>query len=344
MNINTERLVSPLNQALENSTLRPRSLNEFIGQSSLKENLEVFIKAAKTRGEHLDHVLFYGPPGLGKTTLSEIIAFEMGSNLKITSGPVITKPGDLAAILTNLKEKDILFIDEIHRLSIAAEEVLYSAMEDFKLDIIIGEGPVARNIRIDLPKFTLVGATTRYGLLSNPLRDRFSIVLRLAFYSDKELEEVITRTAKILKVSISKEGAKEVAKRCRGTPRIANSLLKRMCDFLVTSEKSAIDEELANFALSRLGVDNNGFDELDRKYLKAIAEFYKGGPVGIETLAAVLSENKGTVEDVIEPYLLKKGFVIKTPKGRSITEKTWNYLGIPYNSSNKEINQQHFKF
>lgn len=329
MNKDSDRLVSPLNNSLENNSLRPRTLEEFIGQSSLKENLSVFIKAAKTRNQHLDHVLFYGPPGLGKTTLSEIMANEMESNLKITSGPVITKPGDLAAILTNLKEKDILFIDEIHRLSIAAEEVLYSAMEDFKLDIIIGEGTAARNIRIDLPKFTLVGATTRYGLLSNPLRDRFSIVLRLSFYTNTELEEVIKRTARILNVNISKEGSKMLSQRCRGTPRIANSMLKRVCDFLITSDKSIIDEELADYALTKLGVDKSGLDELDRKYINAIAEFYKGGPVGIETLAAMLSENKGTLEDVIEPYLLKMGFLVKTSKGRCITDKAKVYLGMP---------------
>lgn len=321
-----DRIISPENDTLDKQNLRPASLLEFIGQTALKDNLNVFVNAAKTRNQHLDHVLLYGPPGLGKTTLAEIIAKEMGSNLKVTSGPVITKPGDLAAILTNLKEKDILFIDEIHRLTISAEEVLYSAMEDFNLDIIIGEGPVAKNIRIELPKFTLVGATTRYGLLSNPLRDRFSIVFRLSFYSHQELQQVVMRTAKVLKTDITKEAALLLAQRSRGTPRIANSLLKRICDFLITSNKSIIDEELANYSLSKLGIDNNGFDELDIKYLQSIADFYNGGPVGIDTLSAVLSENKGTVEDVIEPYLIKMGYIIKTPKGRVITDKTWKYL------------------
>ncbi|MGV3279053.1 Holliday junction branch migration DNA helicase RuvB [Rickettsiales bacterium LUAb2] len=324
----SERIISAENTEFDNNRIRPVSLNDFIGQKQLKDNLEVFIAAAKKREQHLDHVLLYGPPGLGKTTLAEIIANEIGSNLKIASGPTITKAGDLAAILTNLEAKDVLFIDEIHRMNISVEEVLYSAMEDFKLDIMIGEGPSARSIRIDLPNFTLVGATTRYGLISNPLRDRFSIVFRLAFYDDLELQKIITRSAKILKANITEDGAKEIAKRSRGTPRIANSLLKRMCDFLIVSDREVIDETLANFALQKLGVDINGFDELDRKYLEAIALLYKGGPVGIDTLAAVLSENKGTIEDVVEPYLLKKGFVIKTPKGRAITEATWKYLGM----------------
>jgi Holliday junction DNA helicase RuvB len=312
----------------EDIVLRPTFLNDFIGQNSLKDNLKVFIESAKTRGQSLDHILFYGPPGLGKTTLSQIISHEMGVGFKSTSGPIITKAGDLAAILTNLQENDVLFIDEIHRLHSAVEEVLYSAMEDFKLDIIIGEGPGARSIKIDLPKFTLIGATTRLGLLSNPLRDRFGIPTRLNFYEHDDLEQIVIRDAYILKTKISPEGAKEIAKRSRGTPRIAIRLLKRVLDFAIVSGKEGIDKEIVDISLVRLGVDSLGLDTSDHRYLKFILDHYKGGPVGIETISAGLSEAKDSIEDTIEPYLIQMGFLNKTPKGRVLTETTFKHLGI----------------
>ena len=304
--------------------LRPSFLGDFIGQQKLKENLEIFLNSAKSRNDSLDHTLFYGPPGLGKTTLAQIIAHEMGVGFKSTSGPVISKSGDLAAILTNLQAGDILFIDEIHRLNKNVEEVLYSAMEDFKLDIIIGEGPSARAIKIDLPKFTLVGATTRLGAIANPLKDRFGIPLRINFYNVKELEQIIERDAKILTIGIENLAGKEIAKRSRGTPRIAIRLLKRVRDFAINANQEIITQKIADYALTQLEIDNYGLDASDHRYLRFIAENYRGGPVGIETIASAISEEKDTVEDSIEPYLIQQGFIEKTPRGRVITEKTWN--------------------
>jgi Holliday junction DNA helicase RuvB len=316
--------------------LRPSFLNDFIGQGELKDNLIVFINSAKIRGESLDHTLFYGPPGLGKTTLSHIIASEMGVNFKSTSGPILSKAGDLAAILTNLQQNDVLFIDEIHRLHTAVEEVLYSAMEDFKLDIIIGEGPAARIIKIDLPRFTLIGATTRLGLLSNPLRDRFGIPLKLNFYDYNELLQIIKRDCILLKTAISDDGAYEIARRSRGTPRIAIRLLKRIRDFSVVAKKSEIDKEIVDLALSRLNVDNIGLDGSDLKYLNFIIKNYEGGPVGIDTISAGLSEEKDSIEDTIEPYLIQCGFINKTTRGRVITKVAYDHLGIEYSSNNIE--------
>lgn len=310
------------------NVLRPLYIEDFLGQEKIKENLKIFVSAAKGRGDSLDHTLFYGPPGLGKTTLAQIIAHEMGVGFKGTSGPIITKSGDLAAILTNLQPKDILFIDEIHRLHTAVEEVLYSAMEDFKLDIIIGEGPAARSIKIDLPKFTLVGATTRIGLLTNPLRDRFGIPLRLSFYSPQELKQIILRDAKILQVKISENGAMEIAKRSRGTPRIAIRMLKRVRDFADHQNSDIIDDEIADIALKRLEIDEHGLDSSDNRYLRFIANNYAGGPVGIETIASAISEERDSIEDTIEPFLIQKGFVEKTPRGRVLTKIAMKYLGM----------------
>lgn len=309
-------------------TLRPLNLGDFIGQKRLRENLKIFIESTKKRNEALDHTLFYGPPGLGKTTLSHIISNELGVGFKSTSGPVISKAGDLAAILTNLVEGDVLFIDEIHRLHTAVEEVLYSAMEDYKLDIIIGEGPAARTIKIDLPKFTLVGATTRLGLLANPLRDRFGIPLKLNFYDIDELRQIIARDARLLNMSIDESGAVELAKRSRGTPRIAIRLLKRIRDFAIVSGKNEIDEEIAKIGLERLNVDSIGLDYSDHKYLKFIAENYNGGPVGIDTISAALSEERDVIEETIEPYLIQCGFVNKTPRGRVLSDKAFKHLGL----------------
>ncbi len=317
------------NDSIEN-TLRPLFLSDFIGQHKIKENLKVFIESAKIRKETLDHTLFYGPPGLGKTTLSQIIAHEMGVGFKGTSGPIISKAGDLAAILTNLQPNDILFIDEIHRLHTSVEEVLYSAMEDYKLDIIIGEGPAARTIKIDLPKFTLVGATTRLGLLSNPLRDRFGIPLKLNFYTPEELQKIVERDCEILNVSISSEASYEVAKRSRGTPRIAIRLLKRVRDFAIVAKKNEIDLEIVKLALERLNVDEIGLDSSDIKYLKFIIENYGGGPVGIDTISAGLSEERDSIEDTIEPYLIQQGFINKTPRGRVATQNAYKHLKIDY--------------
>ena len=309
-------------------SLRPKYFNEYIGQREAKDNLNIYIQATKQRGEALDHVLLYGPPGLGKTTLAGIIANELGVNFRITSGPAIEKAGDLAAILTNLDEHDVLFIDEIHRLSRSVEEVLYSAMEDYALDIIIGKGPSARSVRIDLPKFTLVGATTRAGALAAPLRDRFGIVSRLEYYKQEELEFIVTRAADILNIGIEQAGASEIARRSRGTPRIANRLLKRVRDFAQVVGNGIITADIADEALKRLHVDKMGLDRIDRRVLKCIIENYDGGPVGIETIAAAVSEERDTIEDVYEPYLMQLGFLGRTPRGRVATKLAYDHLGI----------------
>ena len=309
-------------------SLRPTSLKDFVGQREVCDNLKVFIEAAKQRGEALDHVLLFGPPGLGKTTLSSIVAKELGVNFRATSAPMISKSGDLAAILTNLERNDVLFIDEIHRLNPAIEEVLYSAMEDFQLDLIIGEGPSARSVRIDLQPFTLVGATTRSGLLSTPLRERFGIPLRLDFYSHEDLKKIVQRGANLLNIEISDGGAMEIAKRSRGTPRIAGRLLRRVRDFGAVSDKKIIDEKISDMALRRLDVDDFGLDNFDRRYLNCIVNNYGGGPVGADTLAAALSEERDTIEEVVEPFLLKLGFLQRTPRGRVISQLGYKYLGI----------------
>ena len=309
-------------------SLRPKYFNEYIGQREAKDNLNIYIQATKQRGEALDHVLLYGPPGLGKTTLAGIIANELGVNFRITAGPAIEKAGDLAAILTNLDEHDVLFIDEIHRLSRSVEEVLYSAMEDYALDIIIGKGPSARSVRIELPKFTLVGATTRAGALAAPLRDRFGIVSRLEYYKQEELEFIVTRAADILNIGIEQAGASEIARRSRGTPRIANRLLKRVRDFAQVVGNGVITADIADEALKRLHVDKMGLDRIDRRVLKCIIENYDGGPVGIETIAAAVSEERDTIEDVYEPYLMQLGFLGRTPRGRVATKLAYDHLGI----------------
>ncbi len=310
------------------TSLRPQRLDDFVGQEAVRANLKVFIEAAKNRNEALDHVLFVGPPGLGKTTLAQIMAKELGVNFHSTSGPVIAKAGDLAALLTNLEERDVLFIDEIHRLSPAVEEILYPAMEDFQLDLIIGEGPAARSVKIDLAKFTLVAATTRLGLLTTPLRDRFGIPIRLNFYTVEELEYIIRRGAHILHMPIAPDGAREIARRARGTPRIAGRLLRRVRDFASVAGTDTIDRKIADEALSRLEVDNLGLDQLDRRYLGMIAENFGGGPVGIETIAAGLSEPRDAIEDIIEPYLIQQGFIQRTPRGRVMTAKAWSHMGL----------------
>ena len=309
-------------------SLRPKTLNEYIGQEKAKGNLEVFIQAAKMRNEPLDHVLLHGPPGLGKTTLSNIIANEMGVNIRITSGPAIEKPGDLAALLTNLAENDILFVDEIHRLNRSVEEILYPAMEDFAIDIIIGKGPSANSIRLDLPKFTLIGATTRAGQLSAPLRDRFGVTLRLELYTPEELALIVTRSAGILNVPIEADGAMEIAKRSRGTPRIANRMLRRVRDFAQVRAGGVITREVADQALSALEVDHLGLDAIDRRMLSSIIEHYGGGPVGLETLAATINEEAVTLEDVYEPYLMQMGFLTRTPRGRCVTRRAYEHLGL----------------
>ncbi|RME68293.1 MAG: Holliday junction branch migration DNA helicase RuvB [Nitrospirae bacterium] len=310
------------------NTLRPKSLDEFIGQTKIKENLKVFIEATLKRAEPLDHVLFYGPPGLGKTTLAHIISKELGVNIKVTSGPMLERPGDLAAILTNLNEHDILFIDEIHRLPRVVEEVLYPAMEDFQLDIVIGQGPNARTLKVNLPPFTLIGATTRTGLLTSPLRDRFGMIMRLEFYSPEELQEIVKRAARILQVEIEEEAAKEIARRSRGTPRIANRLLKRIRDFAQVRGDGVVDIEITRFALQAMDVDHRGLDEMDRRLLRTIIEKYGGGPVGLDTLAASLREDRETIEDVYEPYLLQEGFIERTPRGRVATQEAYKHLGL----------------
>ncbi len=308
--------------------LRPSGFDQFVGQEAARANLQVFIEAAKQRENALDHVLFVGPPGLGKTTLAQIVAKELGVGFRATSGPVISKAGDLAALLTNLEERDVLFIDEIHRLSPAVEEILYPAMEDFQLDLIIGEGPAARSVRIDLAKFTLVGATTRAGLLTTPLRDRFGIPVRLNFYSPKELVKIVSRGAKLMGVKMSIEGALEVARRSRGTPRIAGRLLRRVTDFALVEGASEVNAKVADKALLRLDVDKKGLDMLDRRYLELIVEHYNGGPVGIETIAAALSEPRDALEDIVEPFLLQQGFIQRTPRGRMLTATAFNHLGV----------------
>ncbi|MGM9683904.1 MAG: Holliday junction branch migration DNA helicase RuvB [Eubacteriales bacterium] len=319
------------------ATLRPKRLEDYIGQDKAKENLKVCIEAAKMRGESLDHVLLYGPPGLGKTTLSNIIAAEMGVNIRITSGPAIEKQGDLAALLTNLGEGDVLFIDEIHRLSRSVEEILYPAMEDNALDIIIGKGPAARSIRIDLPKFTLIGATTRAGQLSTPLRDRFGVLLKLELYTADELTTIVRRSAGILGYEITDDGAYEIASRSRGTPRIANRLLKRVRDYAQVQGKGAIDSQIANYALGKLEIDQLGLDNTDRRMLETIIKFYDGGPVGLETLAATVGEEAVTLEDVYEPYLMQIGYLSRTPRGRCVTRLAYEHLGIKYSGAPQQI-------
>lgn len=312
----------------EEQSLRPLSINEFIGQEALRENLSIFIEAAKKRGDAMDHVLFYGPPGLGKTTLAQIVAKELGVGFRATSGPVIAKSGDLAAILTNLEPHDVLFIDEIHRLNAAVEEILYPAMEDRKLDLIIGEGPAARSVQIDLPPFTLVGATTRSGLLTNPLRDRFGIPLRLEFYTNQELALIVKRNAGLVGMEIDESGAAEIGSRSRGTPRIAGRLTRRVHDITSIKGEGIVTADRVNAALGRLDVDKSGLDSMDRLYLRCIAENYGGGPVGAETLAAALSEQRDMIEDVIEPYLMQQGLVQRTPRGRVLSSKGFQYLGL----------------
>jgi len=336
----TDRIIEPTRTEedlpAENS-LRPRRLEDYIGQERVKENLTVFIEAARQRGESLDHVLFHGHPGLGKTSLATVISNELGVNMRSTSGPVIERQGDLAAILTNLEPRDVLFIDEIHRLNHVVEEILYPAMEDFKLDIIIGQGPSARTIKLDLPPFTLIGATTRAGLLSPPLRDRFGVSLRLEFYETSELQVIVTRSARILGILIEDAGALEIARRSRGTPRISNRLLRRVRDYAEVRADGRITREVADHALGMLEVDEKGFDRMDRMILRTIIEKYDGGPVGIETLAAAVSEERDTLEDVYEPYLIQVGFLHKTPRGRLATRLAYEHLGLPYQQTAHQL-------
>jgi len=342
MSIETDRFISPApasHDAIEqkiDQAIRPHKLEDYHGQDKVCEQMGVFIPAAKQRGDALDHVLIFGPPGLGKTTLSHIIAHEMGVNLRQTSGPVLERPGDLAAILTNLEARDVLFIDEIHRLSPVVEEILYPAMEDYQLDIMIGEGPAARSIKLDLPPFTLVGATTRSGLLTAPLRDRFGIVQRLEFYNSKDLTWIVQRAAKIMGVDIDQAGAHEIAQRARGTPRIANRLLRRVRDYAQIKGDGYIDADLADKALNMLDVDIYGLDRLDRKFLLTLMQKFEGRPVGVETLAAAIGDERGTIEEVLEPYLLQQGFIMRTPRGRVATKKAWQHFDLPMPTTSKD--------
>jgi Holliday junction DNA helicase RuvB len=329
--MNSERIVTAqagTEEEVLDRAIRPRTLAEYVGQPAVREQMEIFIGAAKKRGEALDHVLIFGPPGLGKTTLAHIIATELGVNLRQTSGPVLERPGDLAALLTNLEPRDVLFVDEIHRLSAVVEEVLYPALEDYKLDIMIGEGPAARSIKLELPPFTLVGATTRAGLLTSPLRDRFGIVQRLEFYSEADLAHIVSRSARILALKIDVEGAKEIASRSRGTPRIANRLLRRVRDFAEVKADGHISADVARKAMDMLDVDVNGFDMLDRKLLLAIIEKFDGGPVGVDSLAAAIGEERGTIEDVLEPFLIQQGFMMRTARGRMATKTAYQHFGF----------------
>ncbi|MGF1526685.1 MAG: Holliday junction branch migration DNA helicase RuvB [Candidatus Competibacterales bacterium] len=338
--IESDRLIAPDIRSEDRTidrAIRPRRLADYIGQQTLREQLAVFIRAARSRKEALDHVLFFGPPGLGKTTLSNIIAAEMEVALRTTSGPVLERPGDLVALLTNLEANDVLFIDEIHRLSAAVEEVLYPAMEDYQVDIIIGEGPAARSLKLDLPPFTLVGATTRAGLLTSPLRDRFGIVQRLEFYTPAELTAIVQRSAGILGVVVTPEGALEIGRRSRGTPRIANRLLRRVRDYAQVAGHPAVDGAVAGDALDRLQVDDQGFDDMDRRLLAAVIDKFGGGPVGLDTLAAAVGEERGTIEDVLEPYLIQQGFLMRTPRGRVATSAAYRHLGVAPRTAQGEL-------
>lgn len=333
--IEADRIIAPqakvsagLNEDWQDRAIRPKTLKDYVGQPAVKEQMDIFIQAARKRNEALDHVLIFGPPGLGKTTLANIISNELNANIKSTSGPVLEKAGDLASLLTNLEEGDVLFIDEIHRLNASVEEVLYPAMEDYQLDIMIGEGPAARSIKLDLPPFTLVGATTRAGLLTSPLRDRFGIVQRLEFYNDADLCSIIMRSAQLLNLNIEKSGAKEIACRSRGTPRIANRLLRRVRDYAEVKGTGVLNKDMADQALSMLKVDQRGFDQMDRRLLLAIIENFSGGPVGVDSMAAAISEERGTIEDVLEPFLIQQGFISRTPRGRVVTEKAWHHFGL----------------
>tara|TARA_R110001592_G_scaffold93088_1_gene270545 strand:+ start:5166 stop:6194 length:1029 start_codon:yes stop_codon:yes gene_type:complete len=339
--IEADRLVAPqakpignTNEDWQDRAIRPKTLQDYVGQPAVKEQMEIFIEAARKRREALDHVLIFGPPGLGKTTLAHIISNELNANIKSTSGPVLEKAGDLASLLTNLEEGDVLFIDEIHRLNASVEEVLYPAMEDYQLDLMIGEGPAARSIKLDLPPFTLVGATTRAGLLTSPLRDRFGIVQRLEFYNDADLSSIVMRSAQLLNLEIEKSGANEIACRSRGTPRIANRLLRRVRDYAEVKGTGILNKAMADQALNMLKVDKCGFDQMDRRLLLAIIENFSGGPVGVDSMAAAISEERGTIEDVLEPYLIQKGFLSRTPRGRIATSKAWAHFGLKQPENN----------